>query len=139
MKKYYLAYGSNLNIENMLTRCPSAMPVGVATIKNCKLEFRGAPGFSYLTLTASKDNIVPLGVWEIDEYDEKNLDRYEGYPKLYRKVKASNVHVQAFSGNILVVDAFLYLMNENYPISMPEQFYIADCITGFKKISGNSR
>lgn len=132
MKKYYLAYGSNLNIENMLARCPSAMPVGITTIKNCKLEFRGSPGFSYLTLTASKGDIVPLGVWEINESDEKHLDRYEGYPKLYRKAKASDVHVQAFIGEDLVVNAFLYLMNDNYPVSIPAQFYVDDCITGFK-------
>lgn len=34
MKKYYLAYGSNLNIRKMALRCPTAKPVGTAVIKD---------------------------------------------------------------------------------------------------------
>jgi len=40
--KYYLAYGSNLNLEQMAYRCPTAKPVGVTTLKNYQLLFRGA-------------------------------------------------------------------------------------------------
>ena len=33
MKKFYLAYGSNLNVEQMQFRCPDARIVGTAEIK----------------------------------------------------------------------------------------------------------
>ena len=40
--KYYLAYGSNLNIQQMAVRCPGARAVGTATIRDFKLAFRGS-------------------------------------------------------------------------------------------------
>lgn len=133
MGKYYLAYGSNLDITQMRVRCPSAIPVGTAEIKNCKLEFRGATGCAYLTLSASEGDVVPLGVWLIkDEKDEKNLDKYEGYPHLYRKVKASKVRVKTFCNEPIFVDAFLYLMSQALPIKEPSLTYIESCRRGYK-------
>ena len=32
MKKYYIAYGSNLNVEQMRYRCPDAKIVGTSVI-----------------------------------------------------------------------------------------------------------
>lgn len=40
MKKYYLAYGSNLNVEQMKRRCPNAIKIGATYINDYKLEFR---------------------------------------------------------------------------------------------------
>lgn len=37
MKKYYLAYGSNLNIAQMQFRCPDATVVGTAVIPDYEL------------------------------------------------------------------------------------------------------
>ena len=42
MKKYYLAYGSNLNIRQMALRCPTAKAVGTAVIKDYELLFKGS-------------------------------------------------------------------------------------------------
>ena len=39
--KYYIAYGSNLNLEQMARRCPTAKVVGSTTLKNYRLMFRG--------------------------------------------------------------------------------------------------
>ena len=33
MKKYYIAYGSNLNVKQMKFRCPTARIVGTSVIK----------------------------------------------------------------------------------------------------------
>ena len=42
MKKFYLAYGSNLNVEQMQFRCPDARIVGTAEIPNYQLLFKGS-------------------------------------------------------------------------------------------------
>ena len=42
LKKYYLAYGSNLNLEHMAQRCPSAKPIGVTTLENYRLVYKGS-------------------------------------------------------------------------------------------------
>ena len=39
--KYYIAYGSNLNLEQMARRCPTAKMIGSTTLKNYRLMFRG--------------------------------------------------------------------------------------------------
>ena len=50
MKKYYLAYGSNLNIPQMQYRCPEARIVGTAVIEGYRLLFNGSKTGSYLTI-----------------------------------------------------------------------------------------
>ena len=83
--RYYIAYGSNLNIRQMKSRCPHARPVGTAEIKDYRLLFKGSQSGAYLTVEKEKGHSVPVGIWEVDEMDERNLDRYEGFPAFYYK------------------------------------------------------
>lgn len=39
--KLYIAYGSNLNVDQMRYRCPGARVAGVSEMKNHWLTFRG--------------------------------------------------------------------------------------------------
>jgi len=50
MKRYYLAYGSNLYTPQMRYRCPSARLMGTAVIENYKLMFKKSKTGSYLTV-----------------------------------------------------------------------------------------
>ena len=84
-KKYYLAYGSNLNMRQMSRRCPTAKPLGTATLEGWTLLFKGSKSGSYLTIEPKEGASVPVGVWEISERDEGYLDVYEGYPNFYYK------------------------------------------------------
>ena len=38
--KLYVAYGSNLNLEQMARRCPTAKVVGIGVLKDYQLTFR---------------------------------------------------------------------------------------------------
>lgn len=78
--KYYIAYGSNLNKRQMKHRCPDAVPVGSATIPDYELVFRGVA-----TIEPKSGASVQCGIWKISAEDEKSLDRYEGFPRLYGK------------------------------------------------------
>ena len=43
--RYYFAYGSNMNLEQMKYRCPAAEVVENVRLENYRLAFRGrAPG-----------------------------------------------------------------------------------------------
>ena len=77
-KRYYLAYGSNLNIPQMRHRCPTAKVIGTAEIKDYELLFKGSKTGSYLTIEPKKGAKVPVAVWEVKQGDEANLDVYEG-------------------------------------------------------------
>ena len=83
--KYYIAYGSNLNIQQMETRCSDAQIVGTAELTGWRLMFKGSKSGNYLTIERAEGHIVPVAVWAISEDDERNLDMYEGYPIFYYK------------------------------------------------------
>ena len=50
MYQYYLAYGSNLSVEQMAKRCPDAIYVGTAELKDYQLLFKQGGSGTYLTV-----------------------------------------------------------------------------------------
>lgn len=128
MKKYYLAYGSNLNIDQMKYRCPNARIVGKTKLDNHRLVFKG--GYTgYLTIEEAEGNYVPLGIYEITSNDEKKLDLYEGYPNFYYK-KYIPVEI-----NSKTVYALIYVMNEEFGYQFPTMDYINICKSGYRDFS----
>lgn len=49
-KRYYIAYGSNLNVPQMRMRCPRATILGTANLTGWELLFKGSKTGSYLTI-----------------------------------------------------------------------------------------
>lgn len=125
-KKLYVAYGSNLNLPQMAKRCPTAKVVGTRKMKNFRLLFRGHPEGAVATVEPYKGGIVPVLVWEITEADEIALDRYEGWPYLYRK---ETVKIK-LSGK--TVEAMVYIMNEGRPLGQPNHYYYTTILEGYK-------
>ena len=83
--RLYIAYGSNLNLEQMKRRCPTAEVVGTAELKNWRLRFRGGSHSAVATIEREQGFTVPVLIWRIQPEDEVALNRYEGFPFLYRK------------------------------------------------------
>ena len=77
----YLAYGSNLNLNQMAIRCPAAEPLHGIQLPHFKLIFRNVAD-----ITVDEDGVINLGVFNITEACEDALDRYEGFPTLYTKM-----------------------------------------------------
>ena len=123
MNKYYVAYGSNLNLENMAYRCPTAKIVGKGMIRDYRLAFRGTA-----TILKKKGAAVPVAVWEIDENCEKALDRYEGWPNFYRK---EDIEVEMYDGK--KITGMVYIMNHGR-IDVPIYFYFETIQTGYEEI-----
>ena len=140
MKKdrYYLAYGSNLSVEQMAIRCPDAIPVGTAEIDGYQLLFKGSKTGSYLTIEKKAGSKVPVGVWKISADDEKSLDRYEGCPNFYYK-KKMKVKVKSFlSGRAgKEVDALVYIMHEKRILGVPSGGYYRTCYEGYCRFGFN--
>ena len=80
-EKLYFAYGSNINLEQMANRCPSATIVGPAVLENYELLFRRG----YATIKPRKGGRVHGLLWTLDSLCEQSLDHYEGYPSYYGK------------------------------------------------------
>lgn len=83
--RLYMAYGSNMNLEQMADRCRTAEVVGKGILKNYELLFRGARHGAVATVEPREGSSVPVVLWEIGARDEVALDCYEGYPRLYRE------------------------------------------------------
>jgi hypothetical protein len=111
----YAAYGSNMDPEQMLRRCPSSPHAGTGWIRGWRLTF-GAEEYGWegalATLvpadmdTASDAEGVFVALYDLTEADELALDAWEGADHgLYRKV---HLRVHTLSGDVL---AFAYVVD----------------------------
>ncbi len=126
MKTVYLAYGSNLNLEQMNYRCPQAAVIGSSTLSDYHLSFRGSSSRGVATIEPKKGSTVPVLVWEITKACERALDRYEGFPRLYRK------EILPVDLDGITVYAMVYIMNPIYPYAVPDAYYYATILEGYR-------
>ena len=131
MKKYYIAYGSNLNVPQMRRRCPNAAILGTAKLKGWELLFKGSKTGSYLTIEECGGGTVPVVIWEVTPSDEAALDRYEGYPSFYYKRELKVQYKGIRTGRRRTVTAFAYIMHEDRPVGVPSDFYMRTCLDGY--------
>ena len=127
--KIYAAYGSNMNIDQMLMRCPRATNIGTATLKNYKLTFRGGSrGVANIERCIGRE--VPIVLWRITERCEETLDVYEGFPRLYTKetIKVEN----GLQGH--KVTCMAYIMAQKYEAmpAMPMDYYYSTIAQGYE-------
>ena len=120
LTKYYLAYGSNLHLQQMSDRCKDAKAIAPIHLPNFRLVFR-----SVADIEQHEGSVVHGAVYEISEADERALDRYEGYPTMYRK----EFIVAKLRGEAITI--MYYTMN-NDRISPPPSGYYDTIDTGFE-------
>ena len=120
--KYYLAYGSNLNKQQMALRCRDSKPVCTGVLHDYRLKFRRG----YLTIEPDSRSYVPVGIWEISESDERALDRYEGYPRFYGK---KEILLECADGKVR--KCLVYIMQPGHPMSMPSDHYFYTVLRGY--------
>ncbi|HEL0019135.1 TPA: gamma-glutamylcyclotransferase [Streptococcus equi subsp. zooepidemicus] len=131
-KRYYIAYGSNLNIPQMRMRCPGARIIGTSVIEDYQLLFKGSKTGSYLTIEPMEGSEVPVVIWEVTETDEKALDRYEGYPNFYYK-KEMTLDIKGIrTEKVRRRDAFVYIMHEERELGIPSWYYVNTCLDGYR-------
>lgn len=120
-KQLYIAYGSNINLEQMAYRCPHSKVVGTSKIKGYELEFRGVA-----TIVPKENASVPVLIWELDERDLPILNKYEGFPSFYRQEK------MPFELNGKSYKGMAYLMNRG-TISPPSPQYYNTILQGYQE------
>lgn len=131
MPPYYFAYGSNMNLKQMQKRCPNAKFITVGKLNGHKFVY---DGFSkrrngpVANIIESESDFVLGVIFLVDEQDEKNLDRFEGYPKTYDKKFCK---VDGEDGS--VYNVFLYF-RKPLQIGTPQEDYRNIVIEGAKDI-----
>lgn len=123
----YLAYGSNMNQTQMALRCPTAKVVGIGELKGYELLFRGMREGAVATVEPKEGSTVSVLLWKIRQADEKALDRYEGYPRLYQKEMLwAEVDGKALS-------AMGYVMTPGYELGVPSAGYANTIREGYEQ------
>ena len=122
----YIAYGSNLNLEQMNYRCPGAKVIGAGKIKNYELVYRGSKTGAYATIIPKVGKVVPVAVWEINAEHDKRLDVYEGFPTFYYK---KDLWVTLNSGKR--IQGMAYLMFDGAKVGKPSKHYLEVCRQGY--------
>ena len=117
---YYFAYGSNLNKKQMKKRCKDSVFVKKMVLKDYKLTFRSKYGAA--DIDKKTKGKVYGALYQISKKDEKRLDIYEEYPKLYKKLyfKANNKKIM------------LYIMCKKTKKMSPSTRYLNTIKQGYK-------
>ena len=131
-KRYYIAYGSNLNVRQMLMRCPSARIIGTSEVEDYRLMFKGSMTGSYLTIEPEEGCKVPVAVWDVTAKDELALDRYEGFPSFYYKKELVLPIKGIKTCKVRRRKVFVYIMHEERPFGVPSSYYMRTCAEGYR-------
>ena len=127
MAKYYIAYGSNMEEEQMAYRCPMAQLLGRIELEDYCLLFKGSKRGAYATIEPEEGSRVPVLVWTIEKEDEKSLDRYEGYPVFYYK---KDLKIDLAGKRVA---ALVYIMDESREYGKPSERYYSVLERAYRK------
>lgn len=117
----YAAYGSNMDPEQMVLRAPHSPLRGSGWLTGWRLTFGGENlGWDGALVTVVEDFGFQVFVmlYDVPEWDERELDRWEGTALgLYRKIR---VRVSTLDGDVL---AWLYVLDD-YEGGLPSARYL---------------
>jgi gamma-glutamylcyclotransferase (GGCT)/AIG2-like uncharacterized protein YtfP len=79
----YFAYGANMDVAAMASRCPGSKPLGLARLPRHRWII-STDGYANVVRDARR--YVHGMLWDLALADVPVLDRFEDVPRLYRKV-----------------------------------------------------
>ena len=116
----YFAYGSNLHRKQMRKRCKNSRFISCHILKNYQLVFRGEYGAA--DVQRKKGSSVLGAIYDINKADEKKLDAYEEFPKVYVKK-----YFKIWGKKVM-----FYYMSSKTKQTEPSRRYLSSIIQGYK-------
>jgi hypothetical protein len=117
----YAAYGSNMDPEQMMRRCPATPVAGTGWLPGWRLTFGGEDlGWegSLTTIVEDEDSSVFCVLYDIAASDERSLDSWEGADLgLYSRIR---LRVKTLDGDQL---AWMYVLDA-YEGGLPSARYL---------------
>lgn len=131
---YYFAYGSNMDREQMIERCPDSNSLGRVKLNKYHLDFRiYSPkrkcGCADIIMSNDNDNVWGV-LYELSEDDLLKLDKYEGVN--IGKYKRIQVSVIDDSGNNIIAKTYTVVEKSSETIK-PSKDYMSQLISGAKQ------
>ena len=116
----YFAFGSNLNRKQIKRRCKNSRFISRHILKNYQLVFRSKYGAA--DIQRKKGGSVLGAIYDINKADEKKLDAYEEFPKVYVKK-----YFKIWRKKVM----FYYMSNKTKQTE-PSRRYLSSIIQGYK-------
>jgi gamma-glutamylcyclotransferase (GGCT)/AIG2-like uncharacterized protein YtfP len=117
----YAAYGSNMDPEQMLERCPHSPAAGTGWLNGWRLTFGGEElGWdgALAMVVPEPDSQVFVALYDVSSQDQAKLDYWEGVEEgLYNKIK---LRVSTLDGEVL---AWVYILDA-YEGGLPSARYL---------------
>jgi gamma-glutamylcyclotransferase len=127
---YYFAYASNLSRRQMQERCPGAKPLFRARLPHYKLVFTGWSRKwrgGTATLRSSTGDVVVGAIYEVSQSDLRVLDRQEGIPGTYSRLK-----VKVVTEDEDFVEAVTHIRIDQAEETRPSAEYLTVVQEGYK-------
>jgi len=132
---YYFAYGSNIDEDQFIHRCPYAMKKGIGFLKGYKLftsHYSRMWEGGVFSIKEKEKSMVYGVLWEITLNDLHNLDYYEGYPIYYDR-KYLNINIIGKNNEKKrTQSAIVYISNKIEDVDISEK-YLYHCQEAAKK------
>jgi len=122
----YFAYGSNLNHFQMKRRCKDSKFLKKYQLKGFRLNFRSK--YRAADIDKKSNSVVQGALFEISKSDEKKLDLYEDFPKLYKKI-----FFNYYNKKVMV-----YIMSKKTKFRYPTERYLNVIKQGYKDCKLNN-
>ena len=116
----YFAFGSNLNRKQIKRRCKNSRFISRHILKNYQLVFRSKYGAA--DIQKKKGSSVLGAIYSINKADEKKLDAYEEFPKVYVKK-----YFKIWGKKVM-----FYYMSSKTKQTNPSKRYLSSIIQGYK-------
>ena len=127
---FYFAYGINLNRKLMAKRLPDCQPKFSAELPNYELVFTGWSRQwrgGVASIKSSRGDKVLGAIYEVAETGLARLDRYEGCPHNYNRLK---VIVYRYSGE--QIEAITYIKSGHLEEAKPSAEYLKVIQQGYR-------
>lgn len=109
----YFAYGSNMSEKRMIGRGLTPISKQVGVLENYKFIINKKsyknPNIGFANVMLSEKDKVEGILYEVSENDIKKLDKFEGFPKHYRKELLT---ITLINGDLK--QAIVYIANSNW-------------------------
>lgn len=118
----YFAYGMNTDRTGMAQRCPGALSLGHARLRDHSFRFA-----VHADVMPCHNSWVDGVLWVIDQQHLNSLDRVEGYPWYYDRAELDVEH----RGQL--VKAHCYRMQPGNDDAAPTQSYLDSVMRGYEQ------
>jgi gamma-glutamylcyclotransferase (GGCT)/AIG2-like uncharacterized protein YtfP len=118
----YAAYGSNLLLDQVATRCNNASVLHKAALEGWRLDFSRVA-----TITQDESSSVPIGVYRLSPEDVRKMDQFEGHARVYDRFLVTPTLADGRQ-----LRCFTYI-KRTAPLEPPVQFYFDKIAKGYRE------